>query len=397
MTPYILPSMLKDLAPLGIDWDSIPDAAATPQENLAALLDICYIATDAIDSHCFQPLRSTADVEELNGPDQRLYVENSTGIAVAQMEHWPVTDVLGVQIAQSAQFPPQWQLLPSTAARPRQASAQFLGGSFLGSSGSDGMNMIEIQPGYIVWNGIPGVGGRNAYKAQIAYENGWPTAGLLPTATATGTTDGVSNVITDVTVPEGLVVGTPLAAVYDQTGDPIIQPGSLVTDFDVDANTITISLLTMYADTNVALSFGYPAGVTSLIVDDVTGMAGTGPTIFNGQYSETVRVLSGTADAPIEVLPTIFAQIGEGVLTLATPTRRPHVGSSPAQALVSAMPSNVRLAGYYYAGAQALQRGSTSFTVQALPDSTLPGGGTPSIGVFTKMAEDQLKNFPRIF
>lgn len=385
--------MLEQLAPLGVDWESIPSANASAQANLAALLDICYIASDSIDTECFQPLRSTADLEELIGPDYRLTVDGNTGVASAKMQHWPITEALGARLSPAAAFPPTWQVLPNGALLVREPSASLIGGSFLGSSGSDGMNEIDIQPGYVVWWGS----GRNSWRIQIAYLNGWPTAGLMPSATATGVvTDEAATVVLDV-VPPGLVVGTPIGAVYGTDGNVIIPSGTTVTLINSGTKTITLSATPTDDNPAAEIQFGYPTGVTSLIVDDVTGMAGVAPTIFEGATSEGIIVTAAVATVPITVFtggPPV--QVGPGTLTLAAPTRRPHVGGQPASALVSTMPANVRQAGYYYAGAEALQRGGTAFTVQALPGSLQTSGGTPSIGDLTSQAQNQLKNFKRV-
>ena len=183
-SPYVLPSMLINLAPLGIDWQSIPISGASPQANLAALLDLCFIATDAVDTECFQPLRSTVDVEELVGPggDRLTLPPSGNGNAMALMQHWPITEALGGQVSPANSFPPQWQALTAAMLWAGQASNQFLGGSSLGSSGSDGMNIVEVQPGYVSWGY-----GRGGCRLQIAYINGWPTAGLLPAATTSAT------------------------------------------------------------------------------------------------------------------------------------------------------------------------------------------------------------------
>lgn len=384
-SPYILPAMLKGLAPLGIDWDSIPGADATSQGNLAALLDICYIASDAIDSECDQPLRSTLDIEELVGPGgNRLVLPPAgQGNGEFQTSHWPVTQALGGQWASAQQFPPQWNAITASQLWVSQGMQQFVGGSFLGSSGSDGMNIIEMQPGIIAWGY-----GRNAYRVQLAYENGWPMAGLLPAATLTGDLLG-GEVLINVDTVVGVVIGAPVTCVG------YIDPGAVVTG--IGSNTITISQPVALNASAVTIQIGYAPGTTSMIVDDVTGMAGTAPTIYDGASTETVSVLAAIADLPILVLPGVTGQVGQGVITLSTPTRRPHTGSDPASALVSACPSNVRLAGYYYAGAEALQRGGTAFTAPALPGSLQSAGNTPSIGDLTAQAQNQLAKFHRIF
>ena len=382
--PYILPDMLIELAPLGIDWQSIPISGASPQANLAALLDICYIASNAVDTTVYQPLCATLDVEELVGPggDRLTVPPSGPGTAIALMQHWPILDVLGAQVSPVASFPPSWQQLTAANLWAGQSSSQFLGGSSLGSSGSDGMNIVEIQPGYVTWGY-----GRGGCRIQIAYINGWPTAGLLPAATVTATFTA-GGITASVTSTVGIAEGAPVTCLgFLDDGTTIASVGS---------GSVTLSQPASVAGTATAF-VGYAAGVTSLSVDDVTGMGGTGPTIFDGASSEAVRVTGATATSPVEVLPGLYATIGEGTVSLASPTRLPHSGSMPASALISAMPPSVRLAAYYFAGAEAMQRGGTAFTVQALPGSLQSSGGTPSIGDLTAQAEDALRSFKRVF
>lgn len=385
--------MLKQLAPIGIDWDSIPSSDASNLANLAALLDICYIASDAIDSACFQPLRATADLEELVGPDYRLTIEGSTGVATAKMQHWPVTAALGARWSPTATFPPTWQTLPDGSLLVREGSAALGGGSFLGSSGSDGMNEIDIQPGYVTWP-------RNSCRIQIAYVNGWPTAGLLPASTTTGTlTEFETQVPLSTAVPSGVTIGTPVGAIYGDDGNIIIPSGTLITDINDTPGfeSITLAVPASGTASGAEIQFGYPVGVTALLVDDVTGFAGVAPTIYEGATSEQVRVTAVAADDPIEIIPgttPVTVQAGPGTLSLALPTRRPHVGGEPASALISSIPANVRLAGYYFAGSEALQRGGTAFTVQNIPGS-VQGTTSDGIGDMLAQARRELRNFAR--
>lgn len=386
-SPYITPGMLKNLTSLGIDWNSIPNNGGntqpTPEENLAALFDICAVATNAIETECFQPLRSSASVESLNGPDYRLTLEAS-GVVTCRMEMWPITDVLGVRTSLTSSFPYQWQPLPVGSARVREGTFTPIGPSFTGQSGATGMNEIEIQAGYISWGN-----GRNGYVAQIAYISGWPTAGILPSATIVAAITEASDVITGVSDFTGVAPGAPVDA-------PGIPDGAFILSIDTNTGTITLSTQATATVASLTIDIGYARGVTELNVDDVTGLLGTSPSIFDASLTENTTIAGTVANTPYEIQPGVVVNIGEGVITLAAPTRYPHVGTRPCQAIISAMPANVREAGYYYAGAEALQRGSTSYSVQSIPGSTLPGGGTPSIGSMTAMAKDQLGNFHRI-
>ena len=377
--------MLKTLAPLGIDWDSIPISGASEQQNLAALLDLCNIASDSVDTECFQPLCSTLAIEELVGPGyDRLNVPPyENGTTYAQMEHWPITEALGAQLSSAKSFPPNWQQLSASNLWVSQGTTQFLGGSLVGSSGGDGMNRIDIQPGYVTWGN-----GRNGYRIQIAYVAGWPSAGLLPAATTTGSITAGETTLS-VASTTGIEVGAPVSCLG------VLDYGTFVAS--VGSGEITLTQPASSDAAAAAVFIGYAPGVTSLNIDDVTAMAGAGPTIFDGSLTETVGISTVIANSPVQVLPGLYATIGEGVVTLSSPTRLPHYGTLPASVIVTALPANVRLAAYYYAGAEAMQRGATAFTVQAMPGSLQSMGGTPSIGDLTAQAEEQLKVFRRVF
>lgn len=295
-TPYILPAMIQNLSPFGIDWTSIPTAGASEAQNLDALWDICLTATGDIDLAVNMPLRAIAEVETLDGPNDRLTVRGSNGTALALMQHWPIIDALGGQITPSGAFPYSWQPIPGNMMAPQEPSAQFVGGSSVPSGGGDGMNGIIIAPGYVDW-----VNGRFGYTVQIAYVNGWPVAGL------------------------------------DQDAD---------------------------------------AGATTIHVDDVTGFAGCRPQIWDAGASEMVTVTAVAADSPVNILPNLPAQIGPGTLTLSQPLRNAHSGSTPATVLVSAMPDVVREAGYYFAAAEAMQRGTMQIAVPELPGAISGAGGS---------------------
>lgn len=314
-TPYITPSMLINNAPFGIDWSSIPSVGASDAANLAALYDICLCATSEIDTFLNMALRATADIEQLDGPDQRLSVRQTSGVGLALMQHWPILEVIGAQYTPAGSFPRNWSPIPANMMEPQEPTSQFVGSSAVPGGSGDGMNGIIIAPGYIDWTM-----GRFGFTVQIAYLNGWPMAGLT---------------------------------------------------------------------TNCA------ADATTLLVDDVTGMAGSRPIIWDGANTETVTVTAGAAASPVEILPDVYVQAGPGTLTLASGTQYAHTGTTPAQCVVSAMPSVVREAAYYFASAEAMQRGATAISVPALPGSVMTGG-QPSIASFKRIGQMMIRPLGRV-
>lgn len=117
------------------------------------------------------------------------------------------------------------------------------------------------------------------------------------------------------------------------------------------------------------------SGATVLTVDDVTGFTGASAFIYDGASTETIQVVSVTADNDV-TLPNGggTAPAGPGTLTLASPLSFNHEGSNPATVLVTAIPTDVLWATILAATTQALDAGITSVSIQNLPGSKTEGG-----------------------
>lgn len=117
------------------------------------------------------------------------------------------------------------------------------------------------------------------------------------------------------------------------------------------------------------------AGDSTLIVDDVTGMAGATVFIYDGASTERVHVSSAIADVNV-TLPNGggTAPAGPGTLTLSTSLAFNHPGGNPALVTVSAVPTDVLWATILAATTQALDAGITSVSIQNLPGSETVGG-----------------------
>jgi hypothetical protein len=137
------------------------------------------------------------------------------------------------------------------------------------------------------------------------------------------------------------------------------------------------------------------AGATTLVVDDVTGMAGASVFIYDGAFTETVQVVSVTANANV-TLPNSGGTVpaGPGTLTLASPVLFNHEGDTPATVTVSAIPTDVLWATVLAATTQALDSGITSVTIQNLPGSQTVGGH--GIDSLTRQYEDLLRPYKRV-
>lgn len=177
-TPYITPTILKN-APTGISWETIPDFDSDPDAQLAEQTNICWRATHWIDAYCNQPLRATVDVEEFLGPNWRFTTANN-GLTRVLTSRWPVTEVLGAQYTSSLTAGPTWTQIPVNALYVENALTISSGISIESAAGP---SAIMITPGYVSW-----WGGRQAFRLQLTYTNGWAHAGIVQPAAIGDTT-----------------------------------------------------------------------------------------------------------------------------------------------------------------------------------------------------------------
>ena len=174
--------------PLGIDWTSIPVRGASAFQQQAEQVSLCWRASARMDQICNQVLRATVDTEQLRGPDFRLTVDNSTGEGRFIVSRWPIIQILTVQVAQSAIYPPNWNTVP-----PGNYHLEFepFGelNSYLAGSAAAGPAALMLAPGTIDW-----FQGRNAYFVQVGYINGWPNSGIQGEVTADATQVNVDDI-----------------------------------------------------------------------------------------------------------------------------------------------------------------------------------------------------------
>lgn len=179
-SPYITPAIIAN-APTGVPWSIIPEQGASALAAYAEQTNMCWRASAEMDRICNQPLRATLDVEQETGPDLRITIENSTGIAHMQASRWPVIQVIGAQVSPAAAFPPNWKVLPPGKVRTRTQLISAYGTTTPGADAT-GPSEFAIAPGYVTaWNG------RNGTVVQVAYLNGFPHAGLTATANVNAT------------------------------------------------------------------------------------------------------------------------------------------------------------------------------------------------------------------
>lgn len=146
-------------------------------------------------------LRSTVNTEYLNGPGQpRCNVDPDTGNGVLQMKHWPITEVLAIQISPSRSFPRAYTPVPAGLWDIRHPLTWS--GDSASATAPDGGWTIDVAPGYISWRGQgrgiagswSGGGGRGSQRVQVCDVNGWPHTSLTATAAAGSTTISVDDV-----------------------------------------------------------------------------------------------------------------------------------------------------------------------------------------------------------
>ncbi len=291
-TPYITPDMLIN-APTGISWSTIPNYDSTPDQQFAEQLNMCWRATHFINGYTGTVMRATIDTEEVLGPDYRLTIDTyNTGLARFIVSRWPVSSVVSAQYTASGTVPPQWTAIPLNQMFIQTPNFVTSG---ISSTGGTGSYAIMIGGGNLTW-----FAGRNGYRVQIQYVNGWAHAGIVENAAAGSTTLSVDDCA-------GMMV------------------------WDV-SNTLT----------------------------------GISMWIYDGANTELVTVESTTAT------------YGPGTVTLAAPTQFGHNGTAVESIVMSALPEDIQQAAILHASYQALVRGATAITVQAMPGSEQGGGGSHS-------------------
>lgn len=186
-TPYCSVQMLLN-APTGAPWNSVPQpgSQATPAQS-AEMTNILWRASNIADAKVNQPLRSTVSVEQVQGPDYRMTVDQSQ-VARAMLSRWPVTQLLAGRVSPRATIPRAWSPIPLAAMALEDPPITLLSPVVEGASGAGG-SAVLITPGY-----VSRAAGRNGYTFECTYLNGWPHAGVIAVAEAGSQTVTVDDV-----------------------------------------------------------------------------------------------------------------------------------------------------------------------------------------------------------
>ena len=221
-SPYISPAVLR-AHPTGVSWNQIPSKDATPQQNTAELVNICWAATHEVDAFVNQNLRASLTSERLLGPDYYLTIpQGAFGPARLHVSRFPVVRVMGGQISPAQSFPPQWTTL---------AASQFqLDYSIIGDVSTDpminaagaGPAAVLVAPGYISW-----AGGRRGMRLQVDYISGWRMSGITSQAIAGATSLQVDDVIGWDQLSEN-TNQFPLATIFDDDLSEDVQVSTAV-------------------------------------------------------------------------------------------------------------------------------------------------------------------------
>lgn len=207
----------------------------------------------------------------------------------------------------------------------------------------------------------------------------WPVTQILAAQSSPNTLPPVWNPVTSgawrIETPVLGVYGSTVSAGSGGSGGQTIYLAVGTATWGFGRNGFLLSASYVNGWPHAGLITTADEGASTLTVDDVTGWAGATGVIYDGSSTETVQVVSVTANTNT-TLPNSggTAPAGPGTLTLATPLLFNHTGSVPANVVVSAIPADVLWATVLAAMVQALDSGITAITVQAVPGSTTMGG-----------------------
>jgi hypothetical protein len=190
------------------------------------------------------PLHAVLNTEQLQGPDYRVTVHNSTREGRVILSRWPVTSIVSVQVAPAGVYPLQWTTVPSGFWRIEYPVIGRYGSNTAGGSGEGGQAIL-IAPGYVSW-----CAGRWGVVVSVQYFHGWPHASLSAPAVSGATTLQVD----DVTGWAPFTAGQPGATgiLYDPAHgqEPVMVTGATATNSSnppVGPGTLTLSSALSYA------------------------------------------------------------------------------------------------------------------------------------------------------
>ncbi len=279
-TPYITPAVLRS-APTGIDWTTIPGRNSDARAQQSEQANICLRATGLVEGVTNQVMRATIDTEFFSGPDWRVTINRSTGNARVLVSRWPILQVVGGQVTPDT-FPRNWQTIPVSMMDVEKPPIGLYGAA-QAADVPDGGQALIIAAGFIGW-----WNGRNGFRLQVQYVNGWPHTSLTAAANAGATTIQVDDCTGWAPSPND-----PEDQQFGATGifyDGLYQEVALCTSSSVAAGPGTLNL-------GSPLTFGHSAGVllTTLprtVMNATIDMASS-LALARGATATTVQSVSG--------------------------------------------------------------------------------------------------------
>ncbi len=320
--PYVSAADLIQ-RPLGVSWASIGKTAATnpaPNQNTAALDQICRVAANQVDSEVGQTLRTLFVTEVIRGPSHRIGFLPGNDTARVLTSWSPIRKVLGGAVAATSQVPKMWTAIPAGFIYQQSPPVGFYGTN-TPEPYHGGLNALLVSSTYMNW-GL----GRYGIDLHATYLNGWPHAVLTA-----GCSEGISTLQVD-----------------DVTG--FVQAAPWVND-GTDAEQVTVIDAVGAAPTAWSPAVVYTAGVTVTYGGTVfQAMIPSGPNTQAGPQMPAVGAFWSTTIEPA----------GPGILTLSAGTGFPH----PAGTVVTAVPEVAIWAACLFAKSQALQRGLATVSIK---------------------------------
>ena len=297
VTPYITPAMLT-AAPLGISWNSIPSPTATADQKLAEQLNICARATSMVDGYANQPLRATLDTEVFIGPgDFRCQNQPGSGVTRLLASRFPVLNVVSGQISASGSFPRQWQAIPANQFEPDVPLLGVYGSSAPSGSGEGGQGIL-LAPGWVTW-----AFGRNAWRVQVSYFNGWPHGALNQAAAVAATALSVD----DITGWAGAA-----AVIYDTRGQEFVTVNSVTPNIpgsQIGPGTLNLAQPLTYAHAAGVLVSTLPAAVQQACMYFAVAQA-----LTRGATATAVQATGGGATGGGPMTSDNYNQLAQGLI-----------------------------------------------------------------------------------
>lgn len=351
--PYLLPGDLARM-PLGVSWKTMGQPGGTspsPDENQAALLDLCLTATSLADDELNQSVRCSLVSEELYAPSHWASIlQNQMARLLTAFN--PVVDVpFAATTYASAPYPKTWKVLqPGMVWAERRPTGVY--GVSSPSPVGGGLNSI-LMAGNLVASNL----GRYGQQIAVCYSHGWPHADLTATASAGDQTLQV-----------------------DETAGFV---GAAATVRD-GANSEDVQVLSVAQPAPAAYSpaYWYNPG------NQVTYQG----TIYQATLASGPFAPSGVqppAQGPYWT--TTLYPSGPGTLNLAVPLQFAH---DPIPVQVTALPPGVRWGAALYAKAVGLERGLG--TIAAPGHEGRPASTVEAIEDATVKAVAALRPFARI-